>query len=279
MNRVLTEIKLRNDTFSYTHAVMESPNDSRFNIHTHRQRYEIYYLISGSVDYQVEDQTYSLSPGDLLIINNKESHRPYFTSEASYERILIFFSPEFCSHYNQETYAILQYFERKKAGSFNRLPGKMVEQLAGYFSDMEELQRSHHPARNLLIEMTFIRLLIHLNEIVSANIHTFELEMDYNAKIEQILDYMHTNMYRPLTLQTIEDLFFINRHYFSHLFKKTTGFSFKQYIIHKRITKAIELLKMSVPPSEVCRMTGFEDYSNFYKAFKKSTGTSPARYV
>ncbi|NQX62680.1 helix-turn-helix domain-containing protein [Paenibacillus qinlingensis] len=277
MNEKLTSFWLKNGAFSYTHSITQNPHDEQHRSYM-LDCYEIYYLISGSVNYQVEDQTYSLSPGDLLIITNKEMHRPYFTSDSSYERIIIFFTPEFCQHYHHESYPILHYFERKKPGSSNRIPSKLVEQLGGYFTDMEEHHRSNQPASQVLIELTFIRLLIHLNDIIATHLHTSQLEGEYNAKIEHIVTYIHNNLYHELTLQHIEDTFFINRYYFSHLFKKVTGYSFKQYVIHKRIAKAIELLKLSVPPTEVCKMTGFEDYSNFYKAFKRITGVSPAGY-
>ncbi|MFC4778695.1 helix-turn-helix domain-containing protein [Paenibacillus sp. GCM10023252] len=279
MNELLSSINIRNSFFIYSHNLTTSPHDNQHSTYTLEQ-YEIYYLISGNVVYQVQNHSYTLSPGDLLIINNKEMHRPYFTSDSSYERIIIFFRPEFCSHYSHEGYPLLQYFERKKPGSFNLLPSQFIEQhqLIRYFNEIEEHQRSGLPESSILIELTFIRLIIEINRIITAHIQAFELEGDSNAKIEQIINYIHQHLYTPLTLQHIEDRFFINRYYFSHLFKRTTGCSFKQYIIHKRIAKAIELLKLSVPPSEVCRLTGFQDYSNFYKTFKKITGSSPANY-
>ncbi|CAM4478516.1 AraC-like DNA-binding protein [Paenibacillus endophyticus] len=279
MNEISTHVNLHHGSFTYLHSLTRSPHDDQHSTYM-QNAYEIYYLISGNVVYQVEDQSYPLNPGDLLIINNMEMHRPYFTSDSSYERIIIFFKPDFCSHYIQEGYSLLQYFDRKRPGSFNRLPGPLVEQaqLAAHFMEIEELHHGQLPESCLLIELSFIRLLVKINQMIASHIDSFELEGNVNAKIEQIIAYIHDNLYGSLTLQHIEHTFFVNRYYFSHQFKKITGCSFKQYIIQKRITKAIELLKLSVPPTEVCSMTGFQDYSNFYRTFKRITGVSPAKY-
>lgn len=279
MTETLVSIKLRNGAFSYTHTLTTNPNDNQHRSYM-LDCYEIYYLISGNVVYQVEGQNYQLKPGDLLIINNKEMHRPYFSSDESYERILIFFSPEFCSHYSSEEYSILQYFERKRPGRFNRLSSDLAakENLAQYFIDIERYIQDQLPQSKTLVEITFIKLLTHVNEIISSHKTSFDVDFDYNTKLEQIISFINNNLYRSIPLSEIEETFFINRFYFSHLFKKITGFSFKEYVIRKRISKAAELLKLAVPPSEACRLTGFEDYSNFYKAFKRIMGVSPSKY-
>jgi Response regulator containing CheY-like receiver domain and AraC-type DNA-binding domain len=279
MTETLTSVSLHNGNFSYHRTLTRTPHDGQHYSYT-QDCYEIYYLVSGNVIYQVEDRSYTLNPGDMIILNNREMHRPYFASDSEYERIIIFFTPEFCSHYSLGGYSLLQYFERKKPGSFNWLPSRLVEQaqLVRFFSEIEEHQRSGHPARGLLIETAFIRLLVQINDVISSQVLPTALDGDYNARIEQIVSYIHQHLYEPLALQHIEEQFHINRYHFSHLFKRMTGSSFKQYITHKRIAKAIELLKLHFPPGEVCTMTGFEDYSNFYKAFKKFTGVSPANY-
>ncbi|GLX66961.1 AraC family transcriptional regulator [Paenibacillus glycanilyticus] len=280
MNETITTISLHNGNFTYHRTLTRNPHDDQHHNYM-LECYEIYYLVSGNVVYQVEEQSYTLNPGDMIILNNREMHRPYFASDSEYERIILFFTPEFCSHYSHEGYSLLQYFERKKPGSFNWLPSKLIEQaqLARSFSEIEEHQRSGHPARDLLIETAFIRLLIQINDVIASQVLPTALNGNYNARIEQILSYINQHLYEPLTLQHIEEQFHMNRYHFSHLFKSMTGSSFKQYITHKRIAKAIELLKLRFPPGEVCTMTGFEDYSNFYKAFKKITGISPANYI
>lgn len=273
-------INLRNNSFSYAHTITTDPNNNQHKTYT-LDCYEVYYLISGSVTYHVEGMEHELTPGDLLIINNKEVHRPYFTSDESYERVLIFFSPEFCSHYCNDEYKLLKYFENRKPGSFNRIPKELLqkENVAYYFESIEELIKSNLPENKILIEITFIELLIKINAIIMENIRDlFNVEFDSNEKVEQTINYINNNLYRQLTLNEIEEKFYINKYYFSHLFKKVTGFSFKEYLTNKRVAKAAELIKLSIPASEASVKVGFNDYSNFYKAFKRITGVAPSKY-
>lgn len=58
-----------------------------------------------------------------------------------------------------------------------------------------------------------------------------------------------------------------------------TGFSVIEYITYKRILKAEELLLSGLSILDAANEVGFGDYSNFYKAFKKITGTSPKKYL
>jgi len=279
MQQSLAEIRLRNGAFIYTRRTTDKPHNSQH--HTYMLNcYQLFYLVSGNVEYQVEGACYPLNPGDLIILNKKELHRPYFASEDSYERVLLFFRPEFCVHYCDEQYDLLRYFERKKPGSFNRLPGELVmaEGLHRYFEEMEAHERSGLPERGLLIELTFVRLLVHLNQLVSAYPGSIDFRYDTHEKLDLIMTFVHDNLHRNVPLDEIESRFHINKYYFSHLFKKATGSSFKKYVTMKRLAKAAELLKLSVAPSEAARRAGFEDYSNFYKAFTGMMGVPPSKY-
>ena len=71
----------------------------------------------------------------------------------------------------------------------------------------------------------------------------------------------------------------ISPNYFSHLLKKTTGMSFKQYLTHLRIQRAKELLNQPfIKIYEVGYLIGMEDYTHFSKTFKKIVGCSPSEF-
>ena len=67
--------------------------------------------------------------------------------------------------------------------------------------------------------------------------------------------------------------------YFSELFLRETGKSFKQYLDTLRFSHAKELLAFTdLPVSEVHRLSGFADYANFSRRFKSAFGMTPTDY-
>lgn len=71
--------------------------------------------------------------------------------------------------------------------------------------------------------------------------------------------------------------------YFRQVFQRTTGFSPLQYLTHKRISYAKQLLKLNFPDSmsiqEIGRRSGYADSYYFSRLFKKETGLSPREWV
>lgn len=101
----------------------------------------------------------------------------------------------------------------------------------------------------------------------------------FPAILTRVLTYIDINLQDDLSLASLEKRFFINRSYLSRLCRRYLGISLHRYIILRRITKAKELLKAGKSAMEACKDSGFNDYSNFRKMFKKVTNLSPSAYV
>ena len=61
------------------------------------------------------------------------------------------------------------------------------------------------------------------------------------------------------------------------LFKKETDMTVKEYITLRRIAEAKKLLRMGCSVKEAGFNSGFNDYQNFIKAFKKVEGYPPGQ--
>ena len=59
----------------------------------HHDFYEIYFFISGSVQYTVESRQYRLKSGDILLISPLELHQPLVRADKEpYERVVLWVS-------------------------------------------------------------------------------------------------------------------------------------------------------------------------------------------
>ena len=72
------------------HAIDDYPDDSHFTMHIHEQC-EIYFFISGNVEYIVEGSKYPLDENSLMIMRPAEAHTPKILSSTCYERYAINF--------------------------------------------------------------------------------------------------------------------------------------------------------------------------------------------
>ena len=62
----------------------------------HHDFYEIYFFLSGNVQYNIESRSYLLTPGDVLLISPMELHQPMFgEGHRAYERIVIWVNKQF----------------------------------------------------------------------------------------------------------------------------------------------------------------------------------------
>jgi AraC-like DNA-binding protein len=282
MDKFNINFKTKNEQLTFHHIFTDTPLNNDFKIHTHNY-YELYYFISGNVTFYVEGQNYNINSGDLLIINSKELHRTYINSSSSYERIFLHCKPEYAYYLNTDEYDLFYCFEKRKLGYFNRIEKSDVLKygINKYIKDIEYYFNENSEESEVLIFTIFVQLLVKLNKIYLSknNLITNSLEDDSSKKIQEILNYINENLSKKITLNILQEEFYINKYYLCHLFKKSTGFTIQEYIIYKRLMKAKELLLLKTPVLEVSSLVGFGDYSNFYRVFKKVFGDSPRNFL
>ena len=98
--------------------------------------------------------------------------------------------------------------------------------------------------------------------------------------VEKVRAYIHANLAeQSFSRSTLADYLHMNPDYFSYLFHSKFGKTFSDYLNIARIDRAKELLQGSaLSMQEVSLRAGFSSYSNFFKQFKKTTGTTPQHF-
>jgi two-component system response regulator YesN len=115
---------------------------------------------------------------------------------------------------------------------------------------------------------------------VSVGIDSLQmLNKDSSAVVERVKQYIWDHMKEEFTREDVADAVFLNSAYLSRLFKKETGTSITDYILHVRINHAKALLaECNMKISHVAEAVGYTHFSHFSKMFKRVVGLSPQEY-
>ena len=96
------------------------------------------------------------------------------------------------------------------------------------------------------------------------------------------IHYIKQNYAENITLDGMATLTHASRKDFCRRFKQFTGKTLHEFVNGVRISKALEVLKSTegdLSFSSLSSISGFEDYTTFYRNFVKIVGISPTEYI
>ena len=97
--------------------------------------------------------------------------------------------------------------------------------------------------------------------------------------IHRIKAYIDSNYYEYISIQSISDNFFIGQSYFSELFKKEFGITFRKYLTRLRMEKAkLYIIEGKYKISDIAFRVGYDDPGYFSQLFRKHSGLSPREF-
>jgi len=246
----------------------------------------IYALKHGS-NIETDGKIYTMQRGDVLIIKPGTMYR-FLPSEEKNSYILIDF--DYTSRHKNVRF--LNLCDRED--SFNK--EKIIEDIA--INNVAPLNFNVYIKGAQLFEDKLIEV---VNEIVNhssySSIKSDALMMavladvvralkldssDYagNEKIiEEIIKYVDEHSCENLTNSTIGKMFALHPNYVNALVKERTGYTLHNYLLTRRLSRAIELLDTTaMPVYEVSEKCGFSESKNFIRYFKKAIGITPHQY-
>lgn len=300
------------EDFQFFH--LKDRKSMEFDFHFHDFS-KIIILISGKVTYYIEGTAYRLKPWDILLVSNREVHKPVIEQGELYDRIVLWMNPSFLEAHSSEDCNLQACFElasgyqstkfldvadkdedsqsktkesiensrpeigRFKASNLLRLDAEKLRKIRGLLLQLEETKKSSEFGSRLLGNSLFIQFMIYLNRSFLGGLNESNaIDMEFDDTVNSIIKYINENLNGDLAIETLAGKFYLSRYYLMHKFKSCTGYSLHNYVIQKRLIMANELIKMGKPATEAAMECGFNDYSSFMRAFKKMFSYSPSQH-
>ena len=246
----------------------------------HHSYYEFYFFIKGDIDFIIHGENHPLEQNDIVIIPPGIKHFAISNdSEKPYQRIVFWISKAYYEYFRNMSSDFNYIFDLAKQENvyvhhpdtitFNSLLTKLLDTI-------QETKLNHY-GKATKINLQIADLLISINRHFYEKAHPSEVVPATNL-YNRLIDYIESNITSPITIDELSKIFYTSKSYISHTFKENQGISLHQYIMKRRLQLFRDAVLSGGDIKSTYLNCGFNDYSSFYKAFKKEYGISPNAY-
>ncbi len=248
-----------------------------FYWHFHPE-YEIVYVEAASGFRHIGDHISKYEGSDLALIGPNIPHLNFdYGVKATVDTVVIqmkenFLGQDFFSL--PETAAIKSLLEKAKNGvvfygTTKKLAGEKLKQLTGlpHFEQLIALLQVF----NLLANSNEIEML-NAKPIASASV------LKEQQRLQKVYHFIEANYQNEIDVTTVAKLCNLTTAAFCRYFKKSTRYTFTDFLNQFRITQSKKILLQDKNVTEACYESGFSNISHFNKTFKKITGENPSAF-
>ena len=264
--------------FSLHHTVGPEAGASTLDYLHCNIRNMLIWFIKGSGSIKVEGKHYNISEGDIVLLSPHELYHCNVNSDTYHERIVLYINDTILDSFPYDTEGVMDAFTKREKGSGNLIPAEIVKRIGANttLSTLLKLFQAPTPTGKLLSVCKVIELLVQLKEAMAPS-EPEPLTHD-SSIIDKILVYINQHYKEDINVTGIAEVFSIHKSYLSHLFTKHVGMSLWNYVILRRIHAFNDLLRKGISIEEATYQVGFQNYSNFFRLYKKHTGMTPMQF-
>lgn len=278
----MTKVKLFNragyleENYHYFHLRDTAGQERDFHFHEFDK---VVVLLSGHVDYTVEDITYALKPWDVLLVKHHTIHKALIDKTEPYDRVIIYLDGKYFDRIMPNA-GLMDCFEKADKDGRQRITpdDEQQERLAAALEDYEAAMRDEELGAEAIRDTQMVKLLVLINRIyASGSTAPDRAEATRDPKIAAVLSYINENLGRELSVDELAEQAYLSRYHFMRLFKAQTGSTVHAYVRQKRLLYAARLIREGESAARAAAESGFSDYSAFHRAFRECFGISPGQ--
>lgn len=224
--------------------------------------HEIILFLDGDGEFVSENRHIQLRPSTLIVIPRE-----------TYHQMVI--------HGDQERYhrCVLQFDQSQELSS---LAGSSLKEVLTLEADQEirylfdkliAASEGAHPDREAMLKAVLVLLL----DAIRSKKNMLMDEYPQNATVRLAVEYINRNLGRPLSIREIAQVCSVSASSLSHIFKKEMYCPVHKFIVKKRLIRAYHRIAAGEAPTTAAVECGFQDYSGFYKQYKKAFGFPPSQ--
>ena len=225
--------------------------------------YEINLILSGNVKILVSNQVKEGIGPHVVVTPPDTPHFIMCKPDTLYRRIYLNFSRDFAASSPE----LLEFFSGGSIMAISPEQSAKCKQFIELIADENDLFRQR---------MLTLYLLSYMKELSLCN---YSKPSTVPSYIINALAYIDKHFHEKIVASDLASRLYISRTTLMLNFKKHTGTTLSNYILHCRLKHAVKLLYSGKTEQEVAELCGLNDASGLICCFKRVYGMSPRKYL
>lgn len=272
--------------FYANHVICNVPTE----YHSHNF-IEIAFVEDGEGMHQIGEESMPCGKGDIFLLNCSVKHRFVPARDRSLTICNCVFLPEFFdyslvgnkSFQTLSNIYLFRSFFVDDCRSYIRfaIPEQDFAKINGLINDIYNEFNTETTGFLELIRAYMIELLIYIlrktqNDAAITSFSSFN--KDLNPFVNQkIISYIEEHFKSDVTIGDLSVMSFLSPAQFCRVFKKTTGFTVKEFMQKTRVEVACKMLRETNKTiGEISLAVGYSDFKYFTKLFTRIIGKTPS---
>jgi AraC-like DNA-binding protein len=251
-----------------------------FRRHWHEQL-QLYSIVSGSAYIDCSGNCFTVSAGDIVVINSCELHYLESRSDSFAFYIIRFdipflFSsqPDLC----QTKFMMPLAQNRITFGNLVQNDPEMTQCITRMIDEYNSRRLGYELAvKSSIYELLVILIRKHICRIMTA--HEFSMKTESLRRFESIIDYIARHYSENISVGLLAEKSHVTVSHFCRTFRGLTGNTFTDYLNKLRLEKSADLLHQSMLSiTEIALRCGFDSINYYSRLFRRKYHVSPTEY-
>ncbi|MFQ9679851.1 MAG: AraC family ligand binding domain-containing protein [Ruthenibacterium lactatiformans] len=236
--------------------------------------YSIVLVTRGTARFHWEAERWICSTEDLFLFKPGEGAVMVFPGgKLPLEMLWVQLSPEALAALSDEATQLEASFNvvpfRRIAVRADSEISMLIKSLA---RRMVTLPQEHDSFASALFEESLLKMFVIL--VLRACIHAEQHRAQGSRKhlmMDELFVYIRTHITEEITLEQLEQAFYISRFHIAREFKRQTGQTLHSYIVKTKLDLCCHYIEQGRPITEVYRLGGFGGYNHFSAHSSRNT--------